>query len=359
MSQPTDPTHPAPDPAAPPAGVPAPPAGVPAPAAPPPAPAAPVTAVPASATPAPPAAAQPDPVAAAAPAAAALAPGVTPAASPGGTAATPGAGAVPPLQPLPPGPPAPPPSGGKLKPPVIIGAIVGAVALVGGAFALFGGSRESSAAERPDTAVTVPPGMDVLDPSVGPQVDDPITPTTVPGLDLDEVVVTTTTTTEPPTPTTVPAGPQAGAVPVGAGTSVTPAPGWAVRAQDPGFVGLYREAGGAEAYASLFDSGIGSVADEVMVNYVSGMVAPYISELEVSAISSQTVSGNVTSAATLAYRGLVTTQSGGATPVEGFVLVMIRQDGTVAVWEELNAAGQYEAVSDDLTSMLNTFIRSL
>lgn len=324
MSQPTDPTTPAPEAASPPA---APPVAT-------------------------------DPAAAPAPAAAAPAPVAAPAAPPAGAPAVAGAGAAPPVQPVPPGPTPPPPAGGKLKPPVVIGAIVGVVALVGGGFALFGGSKDSSAAERPETEVTLPPGIDPLDPSVGPQVDDPVTSTTVPGLDLDDVVVTTTTTMAPTT-TTVPVGPQEGAVEVGAGTSVTPASGWTVGNQQPGFVLLFRNAGGAEAYASLDESGAFTAADEAMVSYLNAMVAPYISELEVSAIVPQTVSGNVASAASMDYRGLVATQSGGTVPVEGWVMVMLRHDGTVAVWEEMNDAGSYESVRDDLVAMLNSFIRTL
>lgn len=306
MSQPTDPTTPGPE-AAPPASAPA-----PAPAAPP----------------------------AAAPPAAAV-------------------GTVPPPQPVPPGPtPPPPPAGGKLKPPVVIGAIVGAVALVGGGFALLGGSKDSSAAERPETEVTLPPGIDPLDPSVGPQVDDPVTSTTVPGLDLDEVVVTTTTSMPPPT-TTVPVGPEQGSVPVGGGASVTPAAGWAVGGQQAGFVHLTREDGGADAFAWLDESGALSDPDEVMVSYLNSQIAPYVAELEVSAIAPQTVSGNVVGAASMAYRGVLATQSGGAVPIEGWVLVMVRHDGSVAIWEELNEAGSYEAVEDDLVAMLNSFIRTL
>jgi hypothetical protein len=249
----------------------------------------------------------------------------------------------------------PKPAGGRLKPPVVIGAVVGVVALVGGGFALLGGSKDDGGESREEaTVITVPPGVDVLDPSNGPQ---PVEPEPLPGPPIEPVVVTTTTM---PTTTTVPAPPPSGdAVEVGGGTSVTPASGWSVSKQAQGFAQLFREAGGAEAYASLFGPSLGATADEATINYLKEMVVPYVAELETTAVTPQNVSGNVSSSASVEYRGVLASQSGGATPVEGFVLVMLRPDGSVAVWEEMNRTGIYEEVEADFVAMANSFIRSL
>jgi len=349
VSQPTDPSGVTPA-----AG----PTAEPTPAS--PAPAAPATSAPEVPAPGAGAPGQPDPATTPAPTAAPPGPTATPAsaapvATGDPTAAPPPA--APPVAPTAGGQP-PKPAGGRLKPPVIIGAVVGAVALVGGGFALLGGSKDDGGSSREEaTVITVPPGLDVLDPTVGPQPAEPVDPEPLPGPPIDPVVVTTTTM---PTPTTVPAPPPSSdAVAVGAGTSVTPASGWAVTKQHQGFVQLNREAGGAEAYASLWDSSLGATADEATIGYLQEMVVPYVAELETTSITPQNVSGNLTSSASVQYRGMLASQSGGATPVEGFVLVMLRPDGSVAVWEEMNQAGIYEEVEADLIAMANSFIRSL
>ena len=320
MSQPTDPTTPAP--AAPEA----------------PAPAAPATPAPAAADPGAVAAAP----AAAAPTATAAAPPVVPPASAAG-------GAAPPK-----------PAGGRLKPPVVIGAVVGAVALVGGGFALLGGSKDSGGDTRQEvTGPTVPVGLDVLDPTDGPQPAAPVDPQPVPGPSIDPVVVTTTTTTAPPT--TVPATPvvDGSAVEVGDGVSVTPAQGWSVGTQDTGYVQLVRDDGGAQAFVSLYDQSLGSTAKEAITNYFVSDVLPYIAELESNAFEELGGMGpGVVSAGEIEYWGVLATQSGNI-PVEGWVIVMVRADGSVAIWEEMNEQGIYDQVEPDFRAMLNSIIPTL
>jgi hypothetical protein len=241
----------------------------------------------------------------------------------------------------------------------VIGAVVGAVALVGGGMALFGGSKDSGSSREDVTGPTVPIGLDVIDPTQGPQIVEPPTPETVPGPALDPVVITTTTTTTPPS--TVPVQPVdvGGAIEVADGVSVSPADGWSLGNQDTGFVQLLRDDGGAQAFVSLYSSSIGSTAAVAAGNYLATDVLPYVAELETTEFRDLGgVASNVVSAGSVEYRGILATQSGNL-PVEGWVVVLVRNDGSVAIWEEMNEQGIYDEVEADFRAMLNSIIPTL
>lgn len=277
------------------------------------------------------------------------------------TAPTP---AAPPVAPTAPAatPPAGSPAGGpKLKPAVAIGAIVGAVALVGGGMALFGGSKDND--PRPgfsgSSVPTVPLGAEVLDPTIGPQPVAPVETVPLPGPGTDPVI---TTTTAPPVTEPAPPPPSGNAVVIVGGTvSVVPASGWSVSAggDGGGQVQLDADSGEAQLYLTLFDSSVGSTLDAVSKFYLEASVVPFIAELEVTPLTEAgPLSSNVVANGTFEYRGVVPSQSGNV-PIEGFVAIFLRADGSVLVFEEFNVQGSYETVKDDFSAMLSSVIPTL
>jgi hypothetical protein len=242
----------------------------------------------------------------------------------------------------------------------VVGAIVGVVALVGGGFALLGGSKDSD--PRPgfsDTpGATVPVGVPVLDPTVGPQPAEPSEPEPLPGPGPAPVVTVAPPTTQPPEPALPPLS--GDAVTLSDGTGIVPADGWSVAKESGGFIQLNADGGGAQVYLSRIPSTGGGVdLDASMRVYLEEAVAPYIAELEVTDVTPQgSIGAGVVSVGTLEYRGLLAAQSG-SLPVEGFIVVFVKADGSVIVYEEMNQQGTYDEHEAALGSMLNSVVQSL
>ena len=149
------------------------------------------------------------------------------------------------------------------------------------------------------------------------------------------------------------------AVEVGAGVSVVPVSGWSLGKQDTGFVQIVRDAGGAQLFVSVYDSSLGSSVTEAANSYLSSSIQPYIAELETTDVSEQgSVGGNVVSNGSFEYQGVLASQ-GGNTPVEGFVVIFVRADGSVVVYEELNEQGGYDSVKDDFKAMFGSLVPTL
>ena len=312
-------------------------------------------------TPATPTPADPAATPAATPAVPATAAPVTPAATPAVTAPSTG-GTPPPTAPTPAaggtGGPAKP--GPKLKPVVAIGAIVGAVAVVGGGVALFGGSKDSE--PRPPvngsaSVPTVPFGVEPLDPTVGPQPQAPASTVPPPGPGVEPVI--TTTTVPPVTTAPPPVAPAGNAVEVGNGISVVPAAGWSVGDQQGGYVQVNADSGTGVLYLSLFDSSIGKTIDEAATNYMANSVQPYIADLQTTTFTQAgPVNGNVVANGTIEYKGVFASQSGNL-PVEGFIAVFQRSDGSIFVYEEMNAEGSYEEHKAAYAAMFQSIIPTI
>lgn len=253
---------------------------------------------------------------------------------------------------------APEKSGGRLKPPVVIGVVVAVVALVGGGIALFGASRDQE-----ERGSVIPADLPVLDPTVGPQPADPVEPEPGPGPGPDPVV-TTTTAPEPEEPDQpgqpdTPVTPTGDTVEVGAGVSVAIPSGWTLANQGTGEVQLNADTGDGQLFVTVFDSSIGSTAPAAISNYLDIAVTPYVSELQMSEVSPFSgTSASVVDGAMVEYAGVQVGQSGNI-PVEGFVIVWVRQDGSVVIYEEFNLAGAYEALQPAYHAMQESLVASL
>jgi hypothetical protein len=243
---------------------------------------------------------------------------------------------------------------------MIIGAVVGVVALVGGAVALLGGGDgEPGRNEVNVTTPTVPPGTDPLDPSSGPgatiPTPDPVAPVD-PGGEVPVVTEPVTPTTAPPPP---PPPPADGAIPVGGGVSVAPPSGWSVANQEAGFAHIVRDAGGAQAFISVYDSSLGSSFQEATTNYVAQAIEPAVTQLELQpAEETNPVAASVVSNGFFALTGVLASQNGN-TPVEGWVALFVRNDGTVVVYEEMSVLGEYESFKDDYELLFQSLIATL
>ena len=245
------------------------------------------------------------------------------------------------------------PKSSKLKPAIVIGALVGVIALVGGGLALFGSSQDTE--ERP---AVVPTGLPTLDPSTGPQPSEPIDPAPTPGPDPDPVVTTTTEAPEPE-PEPDPEPPTGDVAEVGGGVSVEIAKGWTLADEQDGYVQIQSPKGDGNLYVSLYDAGFGKDPIEAMSNYIEEMIRPYVSELKNTDPELLTAtSGNVIGGAKIEYTGVQAGQAGNV-PVEGLVLAYVRQDGSIVVYEEMNEAGAYPALQDAYGSMFESFVATL
>ena len=122
---------------------------------------------------------------------------------------------------------------------------------------------------------------------------------------------------------------------------------------------ITRDSGGAQLFVSVYDESLGSSVAEAASNYVSSSVQPYIAELQTSEVSEQgSVGGNVVANGSFEYQGLIASQGGNA-PVEGFVAIFVRSDGSVVVYEELNEQGSYDTFKDDFGAMFGTLVPTL
>ncbi|MFN8018014.1 MAG: hypothetical protein U0P45_07805 [Acidimicrobiales bacterium] len=249
--------------------------------------------------------------------------------------------------------------GNKLKPALVIGVIVGVVSLVGVVGAVAGGHKDAKHTRKAEasTTPTVPMGVEVLDPSNGPQTDAPATSTPPPGPGTDPVVTQPPSTTVPTT--APPAAPSGDAVEVAGGVSIVPASGWSVAKQDTGFLQLTRDSGGAQLFVSVYDASLGSSVTEAANNYLTNSVQPYVAELQTTDVTEQgSVGGNVVSNGSFEYQGVIASQGGNA-PVEGFVAIFVRSDGSVVVYEELNQQGSYDTFKDEYKAMFRSLVPTL
>jgi hypothetical protein len=260
----------------------------------------------------------------------------------------------PPAYPPPPATPAPGPgrTPSRLAPAVVIGAVVAVVALVGGAVAVLTAAQDHE--ERPQV---IPAGLALLDPTTGPQPAEPVQPQPGPGPGSDPVV---TTPPEPiPGDGPEPVAPPTDAVEIGDGVSVVPAAGWSVSDQDTGYVELEADSGDGMLYLSLLDEGVATSAAGAISSYFDVAVTPYVSEIQMAEIEPISgVGGTVIDAAQVLYEGVQAGQAGNL-PVEGYIAVFVRQDGSVATYEEFNVAGTYDGLGEAYGAMLQSLVHTL
>ena len=238
---------------------------------------------------------------------------------------------------------------------VIVTAVVAVVGLSGGVGALVNGLHSKDdhvAAQRGvDAARVVSPKVD---PDAGPKVQAPAQPVSQPGPRPEPAA---TTTSQPPAgpgakdPNDGPSTPSSGqAIVVGEGVTITPAEGYEVDGQDDHSVALSGPHG--IVYVTLYRDQ--SQAPAVLSEDLRDL-AQYLQDIKVekeAPISPPTAA--LVDGYGAIYTGYVASAQGGTTPVEGYGVAFVRQDGLGIAFQAVNAKGNFGAFKPEMLAMVNS-----
>jgi hypothetical protein len=269
-------------------------------------------------------------------------------------------------------PPSGPGGGTKLvaaTPATLIMAVVLAVGLLGGGGLLIGRltSKDHSGASNTQVATGANNEVQATEDTVPPTRELPTTTTTESRATTTSSLRATTTTARPTTTsarssgagTSAGGGTSGGAVEVAEGVTFTPAPGWRVWRGNGGIVQVFASKDGAILELRVGTGYQGSSADAVLSNYAKNALSRSVTDLQTSTPTPMnTGARSVVSTSYIDYEGNLVGNNG-STRVGGFVLVLLRNDGVVVIYDATHPADAWPKFKDDFLAMLGSVLRNL